>query len=110
MSFSKAAFQGTYCWTGSGSHNEVLDCLRQLTTLTWWQVMQSGGKGPDGRKRGLAYTVYDDSALKPARPAWLTPDVRICGVRVNQRYRIFGAMIDRVFYLIWFDPDHKIAP
>lgn len=73
--------------------------------------MQTGGRGSDGYKHGLAYTPYDDSALQHVtRPPWLSPDVKICSVRVTRRYRIFGALMEHVFYLLWFDYDHEIAP
>lgn len=86
-----------------------MDSLRILTTLTWQQVLQSGGKGPN--KAGLAYTVYSDDALKGAkRPARLSPDVQIAALRAGQKARVFGAYFEHVFYALWFDPNHKIVP
>lgn len=88
---------------------EVMDCLRQLTTLTWMQVLQQGGKGEN--KTGLGYTPYADEILKHvSRPKNLSPDVSIAGIRASQRLRIFGAYQDHVFYLLWFDRDHSIVP
>jgi hypothetical protein len=88
---------------------EVMDCLRQLTTLTWMQVLQTAGKGEN--KAGLAYTPYGDDSLKGvSRPQNLSPEIRIAGIRASQRVRVFGAYRDHVFYLLWFDKDHSIVP
>jgi len=87
---------------------EYVDCLRQLTTLTWQQVLETAGKGKN--KAGLAYTPYSDSALRRVtRPAWLSEDVRIAAVRASQTMRLFGVYIDHTFYVLWFDRDHAIV-
>lgn len=87
---------------------EVVDCLRQLTTMDWQQVLQTGGKGPN--KAGLAYTPYPDEALTKSRPIWLAQDVKIASIRGSSSVRVFGAYIDHIFYVIWFDPEHDIVP
>jgi hypothetical protein len=93
---------------GKDDIRETADCLRQLTTLTWQQVLQSGGK--PGNKQGLGYTPYKDSALRHVqRPARLDPEIQIAGIRASQKMRVFGAYLDHVFYLLWFDPNHEIV-
>lgn len=88
---------------------EVVDCLRQLTTNSWQQVLQSGGKGQN--KAGLAYSPYNDDAIKKVtRPAWLSQDIKIAAVRATQKMRVFGVYIDHVFFVLWFDREHAIVP
>jgi len=88
---------------------QVADCLRQLTTIPWEDVRQSGGRGSN--KVGLGYTPYKDSDLKHVhRPPEFSRDISIAGVRATQKMRIFGGYQDHVFYLLWFDPDHEIVP
>jgi hypothetical protein len=85
----------------------VADCLRQLTTMTWEQVRQSGGRGEN--KVGLGYTPYKDSELNHVqRPPEFSKDISIAAVRATQKMRVFGGYKGHVFYLLWFDPDHKI--
>ncbi len=108
LSFRHADVGGTFCLSKCETKDvkEVVDCLRQLTTLDWWQVLQQGGK--PGQKVGLGYTAYDDGDLKGAkRPPQISPDVQIAGVRASQRCRVFGAYVD---YVLWFDRDHEIVP
>jgi hypothetical protein len=89
---------------------EIGDCLRQLTTLSWNQILQQGGKGGPN-KTGLAYTTYQDSALRTVkRPPQLAADMKIGAVRASQAFRIFGSYKDHVFYVLWFDRQHKIVP
>jgi hypothetical protein len=98
-----------YCLSCSESRElpDVVDCLRQLTTLSFLDVMKTGG----GERVGLGYTPYRDDELRGVtRPSGLDPDVQIAGVRATQRYRIFGAHKEGVFYLLWFDRSHDIVP
>ncbi len=88
---------------------EVVDCLRQLNTLTWQQVLQQSGKGP--HKAGLAYTLYPDHALqRVSRPSIISPEIRIAAIRASQKIRVFGVYIEHVFYILWFDRNHEIIP
>lgn len=87
----------------------AIDCLRLLTTMTWMQVFQSGGRG--GNKAGLGYTTYDDHALRGVtRPPTVSAEVFIGAIRASQKFRIFGCCIEHVFYVLWFDREHKIVP
>jgi hypothetical protein len=80
-----------------------------MTTTTWVDVMRSGGK--PGKKTGLGFTPYRDSQLNHVRrPEALSPDVQISGVRAGQKPRVFGAYKDHVYYVLWFDRNHKIVP
>jgi hypothetical protein len=88
---------------------DVMDCFRQSTTMTWQQVLQSGGKGAN--KAGLGCTQYADTILKCVkRPQSISPEINIYGIRASQKYRVFVAYIDHVLYVLWFDRNHKIVP
>lgn len=82
---------------------EAMDCLRQLTTMSWREVQNSGGR--PGNKAGLGYTLY--SHLKFPE---VSPDTRIAGVRASGRFRIFGFHERHVFYILRFDPNHEEVP
>src|SRR5258708_2716579 len=84
----------------------AIDCLRKLGILTHRQVIQQGGK----EKTGLAYTPYSDAALKGVQNPKISPDVRVAGVRATQKMRIFGCVLDHIFFVLWFDRNHEIVP
>lgn len=111
LSFRRAVPGGAFCLSHCGKDDvrEVVDCLRQVTTMTWQQVLQTAGKGEN--KAGLAFTPYRDEDLKKvSRPLWLDGDVKIAGLRASQSIRVFGAYLDHTFYVLWFDPNHDIVP
>jgi hypothetical protein len=87
---------------------EAMDCLRMLTSMTWQQIIEQGGK--PGSKVGLGYTPYSDNDMSGVRrPATLSPDIQIGGIRASRGFRVFGAHKDSVFYVLWFDPNHEIV-
>ena len=87
---------------------QVVDALRRLTTMSWQQVQQTGGKGEN--KKGLGYTTYKDDALTVPRSAGVSGDIPIAGFRASQRMRVFGFHLDYTFYVLWFDREHAVAP
>ncbi len=110
VSFRHADPGGDFCLSTCDKDEvrQVVDALRRLTTMTWQQVQQSGGKGEN--KKGLGYTNYPDDALRVARPPAVSRDIPIAGFRASQRMRVFGFHIDYTFYVLWFDREHTIAP
>lgn len=85
------------------------DCVRKMTTMTWNELLQTGGKGKN--KTGLAWTVYADDALKRvSRPSNIPKDVDICAVRASEKSRLFGFRQQATFYVLWYDRDHEIVP
>jgi hypothetical protein len=86
-----------------------LDCFRRLSSMSFYDVLQSGRKGAG--KTGLNHTNYDDSAFQGAtRPVTIPRDVRLCGMRAGSDRRVFGFFHERVFYVLWFDPAHRLIP
>ena len=87
-----------------------LRCLRKLTERTWQQLREGTSKDP-AKKTGLNPTLYAKSDLKTVPwPARLSEDVAIIGVRATDRRRVFGASVDQVFSILWFDEGHEIVP
>jgi hypothetical protein len=89
---------------------DILDCLRQLTTLTWNQILQQRGNSP-GHRKGLAFTTYPDTALRTVtRPIRFAQEIAIGAVRASRGGRVFGGYKSHVFYVLWFDRSHQIVP
>ena len=75
--------------------------LKQYKLLTALQFRQSDGV----HMRNINIT------LKP--PDNLSEDIKnqlAQHFRVSGRFRIFGYIWEDEFFVIWFDPDHQIAP
>ncbi|WP_447985087.1 hypothetical protein [Nitrospira sp. Nam74] len=82
----------------------VMNSLRLLTTMSWLEVMNTGGK-PHGGKVGLGYTPYPHLTCDG-----ISKDCQIAGIRASDEFRIFGFHMDHVFHVLWFDPHHEIVP
>lgn len=110
LSFEYIQAGKDFCLSNSekGEVKEVMDCLRQLTSLSWYNVLCTGGKG--GKKDGLGHTPYKDHELRIKRPATLSLDIQISAVRASKKYRVFGCYLEHVYYLLWFDRNHEIVP
>lgn len=105
ISFRDAKPGGQYCLSLC-EKDEVrgfVQTLRELTTMTWLQVIQTGGK-PYGGKVGLGYTkyphlkgVFDNVSL----------DVDISGLRASGESRIYGYHLEGIYFVLRFDPHHE---
>ena len=84
------------------------DLLRRLTTVEWRDVLSTSTKNK-ANKTGFGYTSYKDTDLRAARPGSLDKGIQISGVRASGKARLFGAYKDGVYYVLWFDSEHKIV-
>ncbi len=78
-----------------------------LSQMTWDQVRAQSGK--PGNKVGLAYTTYEDHLLNVARPAHVSSELRIAGLRASGKLRVFGVTVEQVFHILWFDRNHEVV-
>lgn len=81
-----------------------LQSLRLLNTMTWMDVIKTGGK-PYGGKVSLGYTVYKDLKFDE-----VSQDIMISGLRAGERPRIYGYHLDNIYYIVRFDPRHELVP
>jgi len=80
-----------------------------MTTMSRIDLFKTGGK--NGNKAGLGFTKYPDGQLrKVKRPPNMDVNIDIYGVRAGQKFRILGGFSENIFFLLWFDPNHKIIP
>lgn len=111
LSFELYEVGGKFCLSKCNQDEvrQYKDCVRKMTTMTWTQVRETSGKGPN--KAGLAYTPYEDSDLKGAkRPPSVSQELRISAVRASQRMRLFGVRIGNAYSILWYDRNHEIVP
>ena len=80
-----------------------------MPSVTWANVFQLGSKDRS-RKTGLNPTKYKDHALNGVtRPAQLSEELPILGIRASDTIRIFGAQSGNTFMVLWFDLGHNIC-
>lgn len=103
LSFRRYQKDRGYCLSACNNREirSALDCFRKVTSLPWVKVHSD---------RGLRWTSYDKTALKIGYPSDLDQGVTIAAVRASDKFRVFGFRADDTFYVLWFDPNHKIVP
>jgi hypothetical protein len=109
LSFQYIRVEQRYCLSEceKAELRGVVDCLRLASGKTLMQLLAQGGK--PGHKSGLAFTRYPDHQItKVSRPQQISPDVRFSSVRAGDGFRIYGFLIEHVFYVMWFDRNHEI--
>lgn len=112
LSFEYYVAGGEFCLSHCNKDDirHYKDCVRKMTTMEWNDVLKSGGKG-GANKQGLAFTTYEDHALKGAsRPSAVDPKLSISAVRASERTRLFGFRRGQTFFILWYDRNHEIVP
>ena len=79
----------------------ITEGLTHFGQNTWEQVRTSSG---------LRYKLVVLGRNDPKPPADLPSDVDLYEFRCSSACRIFGHRVDAVFYLVWFDPQHRVFP
>ena len=112
VSFEHYRAGSSYClsvYNDEEQRKSFLQCLHKLTQRTWQQLLEQTSKDK-ALKTGLNPTAYKKSDLSRVEwPGDLAEEVTILGLRATDRRRIFGASINLVFYVLWFDEGHQIT-
>ena len=85
----------------TGEEKEIINKLKQYQHLTVAQFKQSGGVRLKNINKGL-----------PPPPKDLSEDIKnqlAQEFRISRKFRIFGYLMEDEFFLLWFDPNHKVT-
>lgn len=111
LSFEHVSTGDALCLSLAGRDDvrHAMECLRKMTSMTWMQVYQTATKDP-AKKSGIHWNPYEDAAITVNRPAHVSDEHKITGIRAGDKYRIFGFRFKAYFYVLWFDPEHTVCP
>jgi hypothetical protein len=60
---------------------------------------------------GLIWKTHRGPAARGfSRPSSLSEDIPLTELRVSDKARVHGAMIDQTFFLVWLDRNHQCFP
>lgn len=60
---------------------------------------------------GLQWKLHKGPTARGfARPTALSRDIDLCELRVDQKARVHGALVNDTFYLVWLDRSHAVFP
>jgi hypothetical protein len=81
----------------------VIERLKSFETMTWQEVERSG-----------SHWISCDEICKDAQGCleedWQGGAEQVFSLRMGGKPRVWGIIDERVFYILWFDPNHQICP
>ncbi|MCY3986066.1 MAG: hypothetical protein OXF23_03365 [Candidatus Dadabacteria bacterium] len=99
-----ADLEGEYGWSKielKALLNEVIPRLQKYETMTWGEI--------EGKE---SHFIDVDNCSKEAQKRLkeikLDDVEQLFSLRIGSRKRIFGWRKEAIFYVLWWDPDHKI--
>lgn len=108
-------FDGSYQCFSEWSNSELKDFtnfIEKINNMTWNEIYKTSGKGKNGKKTGLGYTVHKDKSVLPNQTIMdkLSEDITFFELRVNQEARVHGFRVKSAFFLVWLDRGHDVYP
>lgn len=77
----------------------LIECFKIIESLTWNEIKLHNGLNFE-RNRNIAIPL----------PQGLPPDAKLCSMRVDGKFRIYGYRAQEFFYIIWIDRNHEVCP
>ncbi len=109
-------FDGDWHWKIDGATTvRITRFLQEMERLTWRQVwdQQAGGQNRGAKHKFIPVESLCKDAQNRLTVLQLDDFEQLFRFRVGWSERLWGILTDespRVFYPIWWDPDHKICP
>ena len=92
----------------------VVETLAAYEGMTWQEIQSaSGGKseGHGSNSHFVELSALSSRAQKRAREIRLYELTdQLFSLRLNAKSRLWGFLMEGVFYVIWFDPNHEVYP
>ena len=109
--FENADTGGPYAWTGIGP-DSLADVLDGLVHFEGHKIAETQGKGSKGTHHPCELNSLSKPALARLQALKHDDHDRIWGFRLmaHQKERIWALRYGDVFHLLWWDPNHDVAP
>lgn len=88
---------------------EILEKLVAYESMTWQEILnQTNGRGHSKNHRISVHKIHKD-AQKRLNELNITEDT-LFSLAPKGKLRLFGQLVDGVFYFLWIDPNHEVCP
>ena len=116
LSFSFRRYDSGASWAVSSDGKPTIDSLfynmRGLEFLRWSEILHaSGGKSHGTNSHSIAVKFLSDDAKARAESISLN-ESEMFSLRLQGQVRLWGIVeqSNGCFYVIWYDPNHKVYP
>lgn len=105
---SKLEENGPFGWhrVGGARVSEILARLRGFETMSWSEILIAAKK--------QHHTIPLERLSKPARGRLVQINLddrdSLISLRLSSKERIWGFLAESTFYLVWWDPEHRVCP
>ena len=113
--FSFCRYDANAPWANSDDKKPTVDSvfnsLRGLESLSWREIMQASG-GKSAGTNSHFVDIVKLASVAVSRLSQLSLDEnQLFSMRVQNKVRLWGLIEpDGAFYVLWFDPEHKVCP
>jgi hypothetical protein len=109
-------FSGSWSWAiTDATLINIVTFLTQMERLTWREVrqLQTGGRRRGALHKNIPVDHLCSEAQRRLRELELDDFDEMFRFRTGNMERLWGVLLPdnpRVFYPVWWDPDHKVCP
>lgn len=75
--------------------------LHDMSERTWMQLIL-------GPRQGTGLEKISQKSINVGIPGYITPDVQLWSIRINDMARLIGFRDGEVFHAVWIDPRHEV--
>lgn len=111
--FADRTHSGSWSWPTGDDAALVLDFLCEISRSRWGELLAQETGGRNRHKKHHSYDFGTVAAEAQARLAELRHDETFSEFfrfRLSGEGRLWGYVRDGVFYVLWWDADHKVSP
>lgn len=69
---------------------------KKIENMKWFEIKQ-------------AKSYHYESINNLVKPNFISKDIILKSIRVDEKFRIYGYRIASDFYIVWFDPNHELT-
>lgn len=69
---------------------------KKIENMKWFEIKQ-------------AKSYHYESINNLVKPNFISKDIILKSMRVDEKFRIYGYRIASDFYIVWFDPNHELT-
>ena len=97
LKFSQCDDNKYQLWTlDVGQLKQFVTFAKKIENMRWIDIFQTKS--------------FNYESIKNLKvPDYLSKDMVLKSIRVNQKFRIYGYRMNSDFYIVWFDPRHELT-
>lgn len=90
---------------------DVLKYLKGLESQTWRSILtDTSGRADNTRNHAIGIDRLCKDAQKRAEEIKLDEFDELVSIAISGTGRVWGVLLDGVYYIVWFDPQHEVYP